>query len=232
MVNKLLTFIIISILLIVSVSAQIDKFGTFKQGDDIRLIQTCSNCTYNNITSIIAPNSTVILSNVVMTPILATEFNYSLNGTYNNEVGTYIVNGIGDKNGLRTIWQYTYDITPSGTPLSDNRTSAVNRTVYFIFFIALLLFLGFLFSKNMTYKISFILLSVLLILVGINFVYIGLQDELVNPVISSFFAKFTAFSFYVYYFIFFLLAVLWIFTFINTIFSKMKERKQQKEDNW
>lgn len=62
------------------------ELGTFKQGTDIQLIQTCNNCTYCNITAVKYPNSSDIYVNQIMTQD-GTYFNFTLNSTYTNTLG-------------------------------------------------------------------------------------------------------------------------------------------------
>lgn len=111
--NKTLTSIILSIFLISLASASFTSLGTFKAGEDIRLIQLCDDCTFNNITSILHPNSTVILSDIEMSKS-GTEFYYLLNASYVGDSGTYKVNGFGDEGATNVIWAYDFEITPSG----------------------------------------------------------------------------------------------------------------------
>ena len=114
--NKLLASWLLVLVLIfigttVLVSAEQEALGTFKQHDCIRVVQTCSNCTYNNITTILYPNSSVAASNLVMTRS-GTEYNTSFCNTRLN--GEYIVNGYGNPDGVKTVWGYTFTVTPSG----------------------------------------------------------------------------------------------------------------------
>lgn len=87
-------------------------FGTYKLDSCINLKQTCSNCSYINITSIINPNSTQVLNQVQMTKV-GTEYNYSCGPS--STLGTYIVNGIGDVDGEVAIWAYDYTVTTTGS---------------------------------------------------------------------------------------------------------------------
>lgn len=84
------------------------KLGTFKQGETIDLIQTCSNCTYNNITKIKLANGTLLNVNGEMTKD-GTFYNYTLSG-YTDFIGEYIVNGIGDLDGEEEVWSYVFEI--------------------------------------------------------------------------------------------------------------------------
>jgi hypothetical protein len=103
--------IMLMILMVNLASAQMETLGTFKQGECVKLLQTCSDCTYNVITSVLYPNSTQALSQVNMTKT-STEYNYTFCDT--KTVGNYIVNGFGDESGTDTIWNYGFEITPSG----------------------------------------------------------------------------------------------------------------------
>jgi hypothetical protein len=103
-------FIFLMIIMPLS-SASVSTLGIFKQGECINLIQTCSSCTYNNITSILSPNSTIIPIDSSMIQSRTT-FDYVFCNT--TESGTYQVNGIGDLNGVDTIWNYNFVVTSTG----------------------------------------------------------------------------------------------------------------------
>lgn len=110
MKTKLL-WILFALMILPLVNAEVQTLGTFKYGDCIILKQTCSNCTYNNITSILYPNSSLAVVNVAMTKS-GTEYNYTFCNT--TELGNYIVNGFGDLNGVVTVWAYDFNITTTG----------------------------------------------------------------------------------------------------------------------
>lgn len=104
--------ILISVMLISSfVQAEVQTLGVFKVGDCVGLVQSCANCSYNTITSIQYPNSTLINLNVPMNKN-GTFFNYDFCNASAN--GNYIVNGIGNPDGYDTIWAYNFEVTPSG----------------------------------------------------------------------------------------------------------------------
>jgi len=117
-INKLLLGMIFLMAILPMVSAQ-ESFGTFKQNECVNLIQTCSNCTYINITNIAYPNSSIALSNVEMTAD-GTLFNYSFCNT--SIIGTYFVNGIGDLDGINSVWNYVFDITYTGDALTAQQS--------------------------------------------------------------------------------------------------------------
>lgn len=83
--------------------------GIYKQGKSINLLQTCANCSYINITSIIAPDGTQIIGNVPMTKSGAV-YNYTLDGSLIYQIGTYKVHGIGDEDGIDEVWVYSFEV--------------------------------------------------------------------------------------------------------------------------
>lgn len=62
-----LLILAILIFILPMISAEVQTLGTFKINDCIVLKQTCSNCSYVNITSVLYPNSTEALGQVQMT---------------------------------------------------------------------------------------------------------------------------------------------------------------------
>ena len=132
----LLTIIVLISLLssVIIVSSEQQSFGTFKQGSCVNLIQTCSNCSFVNL-SITNPNSTVVISNQLMTKT-GTVYNYSFCDTYT--LGQYIYNTCGDVNGVLTCSPVNFFITPSG-----NQFSISQAVIYILVFsIGLLIFIG------------------------------------------------------------------------------------------
>lgn len=106
------TFFLFVILFFNLASAQSQQsLQSQKQFNPVELPQICANCSYNNITSLISPNGTLYLEDVVMTK-QGTRYNYTFGGT--GEIGKYIVNGVGDPDGTPTVWNYDFDVTASG----------------------------------------------------------------------------------------------------------------------
>lgn len=172
--NKLILVLIFGMLLFPLVSSAQESLGTFKQGENIVLRQTCANCSFNNITSIVSPNSTLLIGQVAMTKV-GNEYTYILTENYTIEQGKYIVNGFGDSNGINTLWIYDFLISTSGRGGTDN-------IVLFIFIIlaiyALNLF-GF-FGKN---EILTILGGMALMFLGVYIIANGItiyRDNLTN----------------------------------------------------
>ena len=109
--TKILLTIILGIFLISLASAEVQTLGTFKRFECISLTQTCDNCTYVNISSVAYPDSSVALSENVMTKD-NTFYNYTFCNT--SQLGDYIVSGFGDLDGDQTTWNYDLKITETG----------------------------------------------------------------------------------------------------------------------
>lgn len=124
--------ILVSIFLITLVSAETQTLGTFEQNSCINLIQTCSNCTYVNISSVLYPNSTQVIGEVAMSKV-GTLYNYSFCNT--SIMGSYIISGHGNIDGVDTTWNYNLIIAPA---YSLNTATA-------IFYVGVVLLLCFLF---------------------------------------------------------------------------------------
>lgn len=116
-------------------TAEVETLGIFKQNDCVDLLQTCSNCTYSNLSSVIFPNGTTYPISLLMTKH-GTEYNYSFCNT--SALGTYIANGFSDVDGTNTVWAYDFEITYTGKAL-NTQTSIL----YIALFSLLIFFLIF-----------------------------------------------------------------------------------------
>jgi hypothetical protein len=167
------------ILLIPFVFGEVQTLGTFKINECIDLKQTCSNCTYNNISSVVAPNSSILLSNVKMNKS-GTHFNYSFCKA--SALGEYIVNGYGDVDGILTIWAYDFEVTPTGTNTTQAQGwIAVGLLLSIILISFFFSFLSFKLSDyNNLYPVAlfFLLLSIITIVFGLYLGVIYSQDYL------------------------------------------------------
>jgi len=129
----LLLAFVLSFMLINNVSA-ITTLSEGKQESCIVLPQSYANSTYQNITFIQFPDKTTIEINSYMTKV-GSYFNYTFCNT--SQLGTYIVNGIGDYDGVDETWAYDFSITPTGKSFST-----VDISVY-IFFLLVCLAISF-----------------------------------------------------------------------------------------
>ena len=148
-----LNFIAFLFVILISCSmfvSAIESLGTFKVNECVELKQTCSNCTYVNISSVLYPNSSKALQNVEMTGD-GVEYSYDFCST--TQLGSYIVNGYADVDGVKTVWAYDFFITGNG---KDNPSGAV--VVLFIgLFIFILVFMTYLviYSLGHVIKLDF-----------------------------------------------------------------------------
>lgn len=121
--NKLV-FLLFIVALLPFVVGEQQTLGTFKTGTCVELLQTCSNCTYVNITSVNYPNSTQALGETPMGKF-GTYYNSSFCST--QPLGYYVVSGVGDLNGADQVWIYNFQITPAGGP--ENNTTVFVTTL-------------------------------------------------------------------------------------------------------
>lgn len=82
--------------------------GSFPQNSNINLIQTCANCSFTNITTIQTPNGLINI-NSKMTKS-GTFYTYVFTSNNTIPIGTYIVNGVGDENGINAVWSYSFNV--------------------------------------------------------------------------------------------------------------------------
>src|SRR6056297_1102761 len=127
-VITMLTFIVLSMFLINSISA-LDSLGTYKKGQDVRITQVCSDATYINISSIAYPNGTIAVSGIEMTPAGSGEYYYDFNDT--SALGQYHVRGISD--GCTETFATYFEVTQTGE---------INEQTLYLVFIGISVFLG------------------------------------------------------------------------------------------
>lgn len=93
--KKLILTIFLGMFLISLVSASSTIKGN--QGECVSLFQSCPSCSYVNLTSILSPTGNITFYNVAMDKS-GVEYTYEFCNT--TEVGDYIYNVCGDKDGL------------------------------------------------------------------------------------------------------------------------------------
>jgi hypothetical protein len=144
--KKLLLYIIVSTFIISFASATIE-LGAFKKSDCIQLPQTCSNCTYVNVSSVTYPNGSILSLNKVMTKI-GTDYNYTFCET--STLGNYLFSVVGDKNGVIDTENGNFEITYTGDSLSTQKSILYTALIAILtfFFILLLVWSNKLPDKN------------------------------------------------------------------------------------
>ena len=142
------------------------SLGTFKQDECVNLIQTCSNCTYSNITNVIYPNSSIALSDVEMSKS-GTYYYQSYCDTSLN--GIYIVTGFGDPDGTVEVWSYDFTITPNGEEVTVGKAIFYVGLLFVLLFFLALCVLSFANFDNLLNRVGMIGLGYLL-LISITFI--------------------------------------------------------------
>lgn len=108
-------FILVCFPLVTSTSE--DSLGIFQKSSEVELLQICSNatslCDSCNISSVKYPNSSTIVSNVIMTKRTA-DFNYTLISNNTGIEGIYSVNGFCTSGGEIKVFSYVFEITNNG----------------------------------------------------------------------------------------------------------------------
>ena len=200
--------------------------GTFKQGTNINLRQVCDSCTYVTLSSVTFPNSTTITIDTNMTKE-GVDYNYTFINTSTS--GEYYYSVFGDKDGSIATETFCFEINPTGITSSDSKTAVIGRAVWFLFAISLVLFIAFLFVKSKPpIKWTFFLFSIMFFLQAVSILFVGMQDEVVNPKIESYFSFLATSSFILFWFAFGILAVMWIITTFQTILFKKQQRKKEQ----
>ena len=143
--KKIYLTLILGLFLISLASAEIQTLGTFTVNEEINLIQTCANCTFNNITSVTGSNSQEIIGNFPMTKT-GSVYNFTLSSGNVTQLGEYIINGIGDLDGIDTVWNYNLFVTPNGQDFTTG------KAISYLGFIIILLF-TFLLTIYGSYKV-------------------------------------------------------------------------------
>ena len=141
------TIILSTIVGIMMAKAEVETLGLFKQDDCISLKQSCSNCTYTNLTSIQFPNGTTLTIGKYMTK-KGLEYNHTFCNT--SSLGKYIVNGYSDVDGANVVWAYDFEITQNG----KENPSGVVVIVFIVFFLICLGFASYMIIYNIGHFFS------------------------------------------------------------------------------
>jgi hypothetical protein len=144
MIPKVYLALLLALLLVLPAiglaSAGITNLGVFKTGECISLKQSCASCTYNDVTRVTMPDSTVAINGILLMTKSGLDYNYTFCNT--SQVGNYIVDGHGDLLGTDTVWNYNFQVTATGSDFSTGKsmTYILIFIFSFIIFIALLFF--------------------------------------------------------------------------------------------
>ncbi len=197
------------------------KVSCFNENNS--LCDTTTEC----LLTIDYPNATNLIKNESMTYNF-NYFNFTLNENQTTPSGEYSVSVAcqGQEVGFTT---FTYEVNPTGIRPSESRTQATTRAIWFIAIFGILLFIaGLLVQMNSTVKLTIFALSFIVFLVGINIVFISLQDEVINPRLENLFSFLTSISFILLWAVGGFLVILWMFTFLNTWLFKKNMANAQR----
>lgn len=173
--KNLFIFLLFGLFLISFVSADV-SIGTVKQNQVIQLTQTCSNCTYVNLTSVLYPNNTYALNGQYAMTKTNENFNYTFTDT--SALGEYIYTTCGDLNGINTCQSVRFEVTPSGTLFTNALSLPIFLPMILVGVLALVFFLMVGFTEKKEYKYTFIIFGGIFVIFGIAYGIIASRDFL------------------------------------------------------
>ena len=185
-VGFLIAAIFLFLFLLPSVFGEIQSLGNVKQGESIELKQIGYGYDKCNITSISIPiNSTTIIADVEMTKN-EDEYNYTLDGTYTQILGKYIVNGKCCSATTCDVWAYDFTITPSGIEPTTSKgilSIGILISIFFImFFFGWIAFRFMESDKTFPIGLFFLVISIIFSVYGLYLGFIYSQDYLYSNV--------------------------------------------------
>jgi hypothetical protein len=227
---SLIIGIVLMISLISLVSAGIETLPPVKQGDCINLPQIYANSTYQNITYILIQNSNLSLSKYNINAIMTKDgsfFNYTFCNT--TLLGHYIVNGIGDYDGIDSAWVYDFFVNGSGQTISPAEINLIIIGLVTLVLMAIFFFALALIFKHPGTKIFLMAMSCLTLIVLIG---------MVTANASLYLTQFTGIvdMYNRYYILLTVLGivaglgiVLWLIYYATTLFSKVRGRNVEDD---
>jgi len=216
-IMKGMIFLVVGLFLISLTSASL---GTFKENTEVDLIQTCNNCTYCNLTSIKYPNGSNMFSNVEMTQD-NTYFNYTLNESYTNTLGTHKYCYDCGNDAEKATGCINFDITLSGNPTPEGVSYLLIGIVVIVFGIACV-FLYLTSQMNEPgFKVFFMILAFVFLIGSLAILSIMATDSNLTSGINTS-ISIMLFSFGLVFFVFF------VYIMINqtrNVLAMMQEKK-------
>ncbi|KKN12728.1 hypothetical protein LCGC14_1013640 [marine sediment metagenome] len=149
--KKLLFILVMSMFLVSLVSAEIQFLpGATKRLDPINLLQTCENCTFMNLTQVIAtsPNSIYVLQPGQFS-MTKNDQNYNYTFLNTSLTGTYIYSTCGDLDGVLECGSVRFIVNNTGVILTGPEIVIYFVMIIFFFMISIFfLYWGFTFPFN------------------------------------------------------------------------------------
>jgi len=153
-----------------------DSIGTYQQDSCVEIKQTCSSCSYVNI-SVSYPNSTRAITNQNMSLIGSGSWVYEFCNTSN--LGRYNVMGEGDIDGSAESFATYFKITPSGSDdLSSGSGLALIGSLSMIVIVGIFFFVLSFRLNSPTAKIAFIIISSIIFMISIFYSMVIVQQTL------------------------------------------------------
>ncbi len=146
---------LILIVFINPVMAQTQTLGGidgYSPGEEINLIQICTNCTFVNITTIRLGNDSLLAVNSAMTKD-GTFYNHTLAPGFTTPIGDYIVNWVADPNSVEDTGSYNFHVRKAGVFLTSAE-SFLYIMLLIVTFIASFFFLYFGFILPYTSEVN------------------------------------------------------------------------------
>ncbi len=174
------------------------------------------------------PNETIVVNDQNMTFNNSGYYNYTVSSNLISVSGEYPTTMRCDDSSDYGFTTFSFLINPPGIFPTDQRTNSITRSIYVVFFVAIVFFLAFMFTEKPPIKWTWFIFSFIFFLTALNLISLTLVDEVVNPTLTTFFDGFTAIYWVLFWFAAGFLAFLWMFTFLNTIIMKQNERNLAK----
>lgn len=176
--KKLLVLFSLALLIIVmGVSAEVETLPPQKQNVCFDIPQTCSNCTFVNVTSIKypSPNSTTVYPSIGMTK---NGFNYNYTFCDTVLLGDYIVSTCGNPDGILTCVDFDFPVTPSGAnPISSGQGSILIIAMVVILLLSTVFFAMGLKFQSIAARSIFISLGFIMVLILVLYTLLILNES-------------------------------------------------------
>ena len=180
-VMKINIFFLLMIFSLSFISADGD-IGYVKQNDCIDLYNYCPTCSYINLTAIQYPNQTLSLMNLAM---VKTDKNYVYEFCNTNKTGGYSYTTCGDKAGVLTCEDMTFEATTTGKTTPSGVPTFLGVLIIIIFGTAC--FMMFLSGTmhEVAFKIFFLVVALIFLMATLITGYMVLTDSNVTAAIST-----------------------------------------------
>lgn len=120
-------------------------------------------------------------------------------------------------------------VNKNGLELNSER---VNILIFVIGFFLILgifsIYFGIVRNYNLPVKSTFIIVGGVLVLIGVNFLLITIQEQNTNPLLENFFDRFAMLTTYGYYFATFVLFLIWAITFIVSSLESVRKNQERR----